>query len=81
MDVMMSVMDGYEALAKLKEDPVTQGIPVMMLTATDRPIDRRLAQEMGAVRYMVKPVRVDELYQNIDYACGKLGVRKRLPCV
>jgi CheY-like chemotaxis protein len=68
MDVMMPVMDGYEALAKIKEDPVTQTIPVMMLTATDRPLERRLAKEMGAMAYMVKPVRLDELHRNINCA-------------
>ena len=68
MDVMMPVMDGYEALAKIKEDPVTQTIPVMMLTATDRPLERRLAREMGAMAYMVKPVRLDELHRNINCA-------------
>jgi CheY-like chemotaxis protein len=73
MDVMMPVMDGYEALVKIKEDLVTQTIPVMMLTATDRPLERRLAREMGAVGYMVKPVRVDELYHNINFAMAYPG--------
>jgi CheY-like chemotaxis protein len=61
LDVQMPVMDGYEALAMLKEDPVTRPVQVMMLTASDRPLDRRLAREMGAVGYIVKPVRIDEL--------------------
>jgi CheY-like chemotaxis protein len=65
MDIMMPVMDGYEALAKIKEDPVTQPIQVMMLTSSDRPLERRLALEIGAAGYLVKPVRLDELYENI----------------
>ena len=40
MDVMMPVMDGYEALASLKEGPETQAIPVLMLTALDLPLQK-----------------------------------------
>ena len=68
MDVMMPVMDGYEALATLKEDPITRPIKVMMLTATDRPIDRRTAAELGASGFLVKPVPLDELQRDIKHA-------------
>jgi CheY-like chemotaxis protein len=71
MDIVMPVMGGYEALVKIKGDPVTQPIQVIMLTALDRPLEQRLALEMGAFGYMVKPVRIDELYRNIKYALAK----------
>jgi CheY-like chemotaxis protein len=71
LDIVMPVMDGYEALVKIKSDPVTQSIQVIMLTALDRPFEQRLALEMGASAYMVKPVRLDELYRNIKYALAK----------
>jgi CheY-like chemotaxis protein len=67
LDIVMPVMDGYEALFKIKGDPVTQPIQVIMLTALDRPFEQRLALEMGASGYMVKPVRLDELCRNIKY--------------
>ncbi|MCH8897841.1 MAG: response regulator [Chloroflexi bacterium] len=68
MDVMMPVMDGYEALAKLKENPITQAIKVMMLTSSDSPIDRRMAEELGASGFLVKPVPLDELERDIKHA-------------
>ncbi len=71
MDLMMPVMDGYEALARLKEDPITQPIKVMMLTSSDRPVDRRMAEELGASGFLVKPVPLDELSRDIKRAMGK----------
>ena len=71
MDVMMPNMDGYETLAKLKEDPSTQGIKVMMLTAMDRPRERAWALEMGADSYMVKPVRIEEFQTNVKRAVAR----------
>lgn len=71
LDIVMPVMDGYEALVQIKGDPVTQPIQVIMLTALDRPLEQKLALEMGASGYIVKPVRLDELYRNIKYALTK----------
>ncbi len=65
MDVMMPVMDGYEALASLKEDPETQAIPVMMLTALDLPLQQEIAYDQGAFGYLVKPVRFDEINHRV----------------
>jgi len=68
MDVLMPVMDGYEALASLKEDPETQAIPVLMLTALDLPFQQKLAYDLGAFGYVVKPVRFDEMNQTVKLA-------------
>ncbi len=68
MDVMMPVMDGYEALASLKEDPETQAIPVLMLTSLDLPLQQKLAYDRGAFGYLVKPVRFSELNHRVKLA-------------
>ena len=47
IDVMMPVMDGYEALASLKEDPETQAIPVLMLTSLDLPLQQKTGLRPG----------------------------------
>jgi len=70
MDVMMPVMDGYEALASLKEDPETQAIPVLMLTSLDLPLQQELAYNRGACGYLVKPVTFDEMDHRVKLALG-----------
>ncbi len=70
MDVMMPVMDGYEALASLKEDPETQAIPVLMVTALDFPFHQTLGYDLGAFGCLVKPVRFSELNHRVKLALG-----------
>ncbi len=70
MDVMMPVMDGYEALTSLKEDPETRAIPVLMLTSLDLPLQQELAYNRGACGYLVKPVTFDEMDHRVKLALG-----------
>jgi CheY-like chemotaxis protein len=79
LDIMMPVMDGYEALLKIKEHPVTQATPVLMLSGLDQHFKQRFALEMGALGYLVKPVRVDDLYEGVKSALDKRrGPRVRI---
>ena len=79
MDVSMPVMDGYEALASLKEDPETQAIRVLMLTGLDLPFQQKLAYELGAFGYVVKPVRLDEMNQTVKLALDHRRKSYRAP--
>lgn len=60
-DIYMPVMDGYEVLEKVKEDPVLNSIPVVFLTALSEEAEVKKGLEMGAVHYIVKPFDDDEL--------------------
>ena len=42
LDIMMPVLDGYETLRRLKREPKTKDIPVILLTAKGRDVDKRL---------------------------------------
>ncbi|MGX5220878.1 HD domain-containing phosphohydrolase [Pseudomonas segetis] len=56
LDVMMPGMDGYEVCRALKQNPQTQAIPVIFLTAKSEIADEQLGFDLGAVDYITKPI-------------------------
>jgi signal transduction histidine kinase/CheY-like chemotaxis protein len=63
LDVMMPEMDGWETLVALKNDPFLVNIPVVMSSIIE---DRHLAQTLGAVDYLAKPVDKIRLLNVVD---------------
>src|SRR4030088_846694 len=55
LDVMMPDMDGFEVCRRLKANPATHLIPVVMVTALDSPADRVRGLEAGAHDFLPQP--------------------------
>lgn len=70
LDGMMPVMDGFEALRRLKDDAKTRNLPVIMLTARSRERDVVTGLELGASDYMVKPFSPAELVARVKKVLG-----------
>jgi CheY-like chemotaxis protein len=64
MDILMPEVDGFTACYAIKTDKATKAIPVVMLTAIDYDLDKKLSQEIGADGYITKPFSTQDL-QNI----------------
>jgi two-component system phosphate regulon response regulator PhoB len=61
LDLMLPGMDGKEICRALKSNPLTQSIPILMLTAKAEEIDRVIGFELGADDYVTKPFSPREL--------------------
>jgi len=65
LDVMMPRMSGFQVCAKLKEDPATKDIPIVMVTALNEVSDVERAIECGADDFLSKPVNKLELLTRV----------------
>ena len=65
LDLMLPAMGGLEVCRKLRQDPATVALPIVMLTAKGDEVDRVLGLELGADNYIVKPFSPKELLARV----------------
>ena len=76
LDIMMPEMNGLEACRKLKNNPKTNSIPVVMLTAQGGKQDVDDAIDGGANGYVVKPFNLPDLVERIETILNAKGFFK-----
>ena len=74
LDLMMPAMNGLKVCRRLRQDPVTASLPIVMLTAKGDEVDRVLGLELGADDYVVKPFSPKELLARV-----RAVLRRSLP--
>jgi two-component system cell cycle response regulator len=65
LDVMMPGMDGFEVCRRIKCNPKTAHVPVVMVTALDQPSDRVAGLDAGADDFLTKPVDDSALFARV----------------
>jgi len=68
MDINLPGISGIKALKMLSEDPLTESIPVVALSANAIPRDIERGLEAGFFRYLTKPIKVNEFMNTLDLA-------------
>jgi CheY-like chemotaxis protein len=70
LDIMMPRMDGWEAASRLREDPATEGVKVVLLSARAQEADLQRGSRIGVDAYLTKPFDPDELIQTVRRLAG-----------
>ncbi len=65
LDIMLPEMDGLEVCRRIRSNPLTTAVPILILSARREELDKVLGLELGADDYMVKPFSVRELVARI----------------
>jgi CheY-like chemotaxis protein len=78
LDLQMPVLDGYEVLRELRQDPRFTALPIIAITASAMQGDRERALAAGFTAYLAKPVTLSHLREEIERllpsgASGKAG--------
>ena len=69
LDLKMPMLDGFAVLREIRSTPGLSTTPVVVLTSSNEPGDRRRAYEAGANAYMCKPVDFVEFMEAMRCAC------------
>jgi len=66
MDVVMPKLNGFQATRRLSKDPLTQNVPVIIVSSKNQETDKLWGMRQGAKGYIGKPVTEEHLIQEIN---------------
>jgi two-component system sensor histidine kinase/response regulator len=66
LDLLLPHLDGFGVMNNLKQDPETQNIPIIVISAWPTADNRRRVKEAGAQTFIAKPFKADELVNSIQ---------------
>src|SRR3954453_9242952 len=69
LDLKMPVLNGFEVLSWMQQQTFSTPIPVIVLSGSDLPADKERAYSLGAIDYLVKPVRAADFKRHLGDLC------------
>ena len=73
MDLRMPVLDGFEAIRRLKSDPETKDIPIVAVTAQAMKEDKEICLKAGVEGFLTKPIVLDDFRKEISRTSKPTG--------
>ena len=73
LDIMMPKVSGFDVCKRLRADPATAGVGVLMVTALDQPTDIERAVEVGTDDFVTRPINRTELLLRVRALLGALN--------
>jgi PleD family two-component response regulator len=78
LDIMMPKISGFEVCKRIRADPATRDIAVLMITALDQPSDIERAVEAGTDDFLTKPINKNELLLRVRSALKSRQYKEQL---
>jgi two-component system cell cycle response regulator len=66
MDIILPLIDGFEAMRLIRAEPELDGVPVVALTILGSPVERRAALSAGFDGFIVKPIAPESFVDEVD---------------
>lgn len=66
LDVMLPGIDGYEICHRLRAEPTTAHLPILMFSAKAQESDKTVGQQVGADDYLTKPAEPSEIIRRVE---------------
>jgi two-component system alkaline phosphatase synthesis response regulator PhoP len=66
LDIMLPGMDGYEICHRLRAEPATARLPILMFSARSQDKDKAVGQQVGADDYLTKPAEPSEIIRRVE---------------
>lgn len=76
LDLMLPELSGFEVCEFMRSSPELRNIPILVMSARAKPMDRAFAEEVGATAYLVKPFKRGEFSRAVDL-CMKRTEQER----
>ena len=74
LDLMLPELSGFEVCEFIRSDPGLREVPILIMSARARPMDRAFAEEVGATAYLIKPFKRSEFSRAVQ-VCIEAGAR------
>ncbi len=81
LDVMMPGIDGFEVCRRLKDDPATQDIPIIFITALNETLYKIKGFSLGAVDYVSKPFQIEEVRARVNAHLELRRQKQEIQCM
>jgi len=66
MDVIMPGLNGFQATRKIRKDPATHSIPIIIISATEQPTEQFWLTKLGANDFLGKPIIRRDLFTKVE---------------